>query len=63
MKDCPKFILILFFGLFALVIFTISYFVFVEIPSSSQFDMNIPSQENMKESAIILLSGLPDPNF
>ncbi len=56
MKDCPKFILLIFFGLFALAILTVSYFLMVELPDSQNFKIKVFEKADISEPAKIFLS-------
>lgn len=58
MKDCPKFILLIFYSLFALAVLTISYFVVVKVPDPENFEIKDFKEATVIEPSKILLSDL-----
>lgn len=62
MKDCPKFILVIFFSLFALAFLTISYFVMVKVPDAQNFKIKVFEKKAIEEPVKIFLAELTNFN-
>ena len=58
MKDCPKFILLIFISLFAMAFLIISYFVMVKVPDPENFEIKVFEKTAIEETSKILLSEL-----
>lgn len=58
MKDCPKFILVIFFSLFALVFLTISYVVMVKVPDAQNFKIKVFEKTAIQVPGRIFLAEL-----